>query len=206
MNINNVRLEAVAVSAKQYPSGGLPEIVLLGRSNVGKSSLINAVFNRKNLARTSGTPGKTATINFYNVDDKVRIVDLPGYGYASRGGSGKWAEMIEDYICKGKYIYRFIQLIDIRHLPMENDKIMFNWIQSRNLPQTIVFTKADKISKTAALINIEKALEELVGDAVPGVPTVATANNQTYNSFFSFSTITKQGVEEFLELIKRAVK
>ena len=187
MNINNVILEAVATSPKQYPTTPLPEIVLLGRSNVGKSSLINAVLGRKNFARTSSTPGKTATINFYNVDDKARLVDLPGYGYSKRTDSEKekWAKMIEDYICKGKYIYRYVQLIDIRHLPTENDKIMHNWVQSRNIPQTIVFTKSDKISKTVQTNNIEAAVKELnfTGDTI------------------AFSVTTKQGVDEFLKLL-----
>jgi len=192
MNINNVRLEAVATSPKQYPSNPLPEIVLLGRSNVGKSSLINASFNRKNMARTSSTPGKTATINFYNVDEVVRIVDLPGYGYAKRTDNEKekWAKMIEDYIHNGHYIRRFIQLIDIRHLPTENDKIMHEWVQSRGIPQTIVFTKADKIGKTIAIENIEKAKKEL-GENIHSI---------------AFSAITKQGVDEFLELLEKLEK
>ena len=159
--------------------------MLLGRSNVGKSSLINAVLNRKNLARTSSTPGKTATINFYNIDDKIRIVDLPGYGFARRteAEKEKWAKMIEEYICKGRYIHRFVQLIDIRHLPTENDKIMFEWVQARNIPHTIVFTKADKISKTAQKSNIEAAVKEL---------------NFT-GSAIAFSAENKQGRDEFLE-------
>ena len=190
MNLNNAKLEAVASSPVGYPRNPLPEIVLLGRSNVGKSSLINAVLNRKNLARTSSTPGKTATINFYNIDDKLRIVDLPGFGYATRGGSERWAKMIEEYITKGHYIRRFVQLIDIRHLPTANDKVMFDWVQSRAIPHTIIFTKADKLSKSAQEKNIEAAVKEL---------------NFT-EKYVAFSAETKQGRDEFIAILEEVAK
>ena len=207
MNLNNVTLEAVAATPAGYPKQPLPEIVLLGRSNVGKSSLINAILNRKNLAKTSSTPGKTATINFYNIDDKVRIVDLPGYGYAKRGDSQKekWANMIEEYINKGRYIARFVQLIDIRHLPTENDKIMHEWIKSRGITQTIVFTKADKLSKTAQASNIEAATNELVG-ATSCRPSSNNHNSTITQNAIAFSAQTKQGRDEFIQLLEEIAK
>jgi len=192
LNLNNAKLEAVAASLSQYPKNQLPEIVLLGRSNVGKSSLINTILNRKNLARTSSSPGKTATINFYNIDDKIRLVDLPGYGYAKRteAEKEKWAKMIEDYICKGNYIHAFFQLIDIRHLPTNNDKIMYEWVKSRNLPQVIIFTKSDKISKTAAKNNIEAAVNKF------------NFTGQT----IAFSAKNKQGKDEIIKLLEDIAK
>ena len=149
MEVRNVSLETVAVSKNQYPESGLPEISFVGRSNVGKSSLINTMINRKALARTSKTPGKTRTINFYNVEDLLYFVDLPGYGYAkiSRSESEKWGEMIENYLKGRDQLKAIIMLVDIRHEPTANDKMMYEWLKHYKHTVIIVATKIDKISK-----------------------------------------------------------
>jgi len=150
MEVRNVSLETVAVSKNQYPKSGLPEVSFVGRSNVGKSSLINTMINRKALARTSKTPGKTRTINFYNVESLLYFVDLPGYGYAkiSRSESEKWGAMIEGYLKDREQLKAIIMLVDIRHEPSANDKMMYEWLKHYEFPVVIVATKADKISKS----------------------------------------------------------
>ncbi|WIV11845.1 ribosome biogenesis GTP-binding protein YihA/YsxC [Proteiniborus sp. MB09-C3] len=149
MKIRKVELEAVAAKPIQYPEEGLTEIALAGRSNVGKSSLINALINRNNFARTSGQPGKTQTINFYNINGDFRIVDLPGYGYAkvSVTERQRWAEMIEKYLTSRESLKEVVLLLDIRHEPGEHDKMMYDWIKSFGYKGYIIATKADKISK-----------------------------------------------------------
>lgn len=149
MKILKAELEKIAVEKNQYPSGDLPEIVLAGRSNVGKSNFINSMVNRNNLAKTSSKPGKTRTINFYKINDKFRLVDLPGYGYAkvSKQEKDKWGRIIEEYLNSRENIKEIILLVDIRHEPTELDVIMYNWIKSYNYRGLVVATKADKISK-----------------------------------------------------------
>ncbi len=149
MKIRKVELEAVAAKPIQYPEEGLTEIALAGRSNVGKSSLINTLINRNNFARTSGQPGKTQTINFYNINGEFRIVDLPGYGYAkvSMGERQRWADMIEKYLTSRQSLKEVVLLLDIRHEPGEHDKMMYDWIKSFGYKGYIIATKADKISK-----------------------------------------------------------
>lgn len=149
MKILKAELEKIAVEKTQYPSGDLPEIVLAGRSNVGKSNFINSLVNRNNLAKTSSKPGKTRTINFYRINDKFRLVDLPGYGYAkvSKKEKEKWGQIIEEYLNSRKNIKDIILLVDIRHEPTELDVVMYNWIKSFNYRGLVVATKADKISK-----------------------------------------------------------
>jgi GTP-binding protein len=149
MKILKAELEKIAVEKTQYPSGDLPEIVLAGRSNVGKSNFINSMVNRNNLAKTSSKPGKTRTINFYKINDKFRLVDLPGYGYAkvSKQEKDKWGRIIEEYLNSRENIKEIILLVDIRHEPTELDVIMYNWIKSYNYRGLVVATKADKISK-----------------------------------------------------------
>ncbi|MFS8541025.1 MAG: ribosome biogenesis GTP-binding protein YihA/YsxC [Tissierellales bacterium] len=149
MKILKAELEKVAVDKTQYPAGNLPEIVLAGRSNVGKSNFINSMVNRNNLAKTSSKPGKTRTINFYKINDKFRLVDLPGYGYAkvSKQEKDKWGRIIEEYLNSRENIKEIILLVDIRHEPTELDVIMYNWIKSYNYRGLVVATKADKISK-----------------------------------------------------------
>ena len=164
MIIKNPKFEISAVSPKQYPNGNLPEIVLAGKSNVGKSSFINTMLNRKSLARTSSQPGKTRQINFYNIDSKFYFVDLPGYGYSkmSKTEQDKVGKFIEEYLFTRKNIALMVLLIDIRHEPTKNDIMMFNYIRSISSNCLIIATKADKIAitKVASYIeNLRKTLE-----------------------------------------------
>ncbi|MGN1270553.1 MAG: ribosome biogenesis GTP-binding protein YihA/YsxC [Clostridia bacterium] len=152
MQIKNPKFEISAVSPKQYPNAGLPEIVLVGKSNVGKSSFINTMINRKNLARTSSEPGKTRQINFYNMDNTFYFVDLPGYGYSkmSKAEQVKVGNFIEQYLQIRKEIALIVFLIDIRHNPTENDRLMYDYIvnKSGNHPCLIIANKADKLAPT----------------------------------------------------------
>lgn len=150
MNVKNPKFEISAVSPKQYPKNELPQIVLVGKSNVGKSSFINTMINRKALARTSSEPGKTRQINFYNIDEKFYFVDLPGYGYSkmSKQEQDKVGSFIEQYLVKSKNIALVIFLIDIRHNPTENDRLMYDYVIRSGLPFIILANKADKIATT----------------------------------------------------------
>lgn len=149
MKIIKSDLHAIAVEPKQYPKDDLPEIAFAGRSNVGKSSFINSMINRTNLARTSGKPGKTRTINFYIINDNFRFVDLPGYGYAqvSKTEKKKWGEIIEKFLVSRENLKEVILIVDIRHEPTEQDLIMYNWIKSFGYNGIVLATKADKISR-----------------------------------------------------------
>lgn len=149
MKIIKSDLHAIAVAPKQYPQDELPEIAFAGRSNVGKSSFINSMINRKNLARTSGKPGKTRTINFYIINDSFRFVDLPGYGYAqvSKAERKKWGEIIEKFLVTRDNLREVILIVDMRHEPTEQDLMMYNWIKSFGYAGIVIATKADKISK-----------------------------------------------------------
>ena len=139
----------MAVKQHQYPQDELPEVAFAGRSNVGKSSLLNTLTNRKNLARVSGTPGKTRTINFFQINDAFRIVDLPGYGYAklSKSATADWGNMMESYLANRENLRCVIQLVDIRHQPTAQDVQMYQWLQHYGLDGVVVATKADKISR-----------------------------------------------------------
>lgn len=150
MVIKNPVLTVSAVSPKQYPQDDLPEIVLVGKSNVGKSSFINTLVNRKKLARTSSEPGKTRQINFYNIDNEFYLVDLPGYGYSkmSKQEQAKVGNFIEEYLQKSKKIALIVFVIDIRHEPTTNDKLMYDYIFKTNLPCLVIANKADKIAIT----------------------------------------------------------
>ncbi|MFM1583292.1 ribosome biogenesis GTP-binding protein YihA/YsxC, partial [Helcococcus ovis] len=163
MKIINPELEKIAVKPEQYPSNNLPEIALAGRSNVGKSSLINSLVNRKNLARTSSKPGKTRTVNFYNIDGKFRLVDLPGYGYAavSKSEKDKWAETIETYLSVRENLREVILLVDIRHEPTENDVMMYNWIIEMGFSGYVIATKLDKIGKSRLQQHIKTVATKL---------------------------------------------
>ena len=163
MKINNPTLEKIAVLQSQYPEENLVEIALAGRSNVGKSSLINSLINRKNLARTSQKPGKTRTINFYNIDEKFRIVDLPGYGFAavSKTEKEKWAETIERYLTSRNNLKEVILLVDIRHEPTDDDLIMYNWILDMGFSGYVIATKLDKIGKSRLQQYIKAIAEKL---------------------------------------------
>ena len=150
MIIKDPKFEISAVSPKQYPQNDLPQIVLVGKSNVGKSSFINTMVNKKKLARTSSEPGKTRLINFYNIDEKFYFVDLPGYGYSkmSKQEQEKVGKFIEQYLTSSKNIALIIFLVDIRHSPTENDRLMYNYIINSNIPCIIIANKADKIAVT----------------------------------------------------------
>ena len=162
MNYNKVEFEAAFGTLKQIPASDLPEIVFAGRSNVGKSSMLNRIFNRKNLARVSSVPGKTITINFFRVED-VRIVDLPGYGYAkvAKGEKRRWAEMMEGYFQSPRNIRLVVQLVDMRHKPSEDDYIMMRFLQDAGLPFIVAATKSDKLNKTQYNQRKEALREEL---------------------------------------------
>ncbi len=189
MEFVDIKLLTTAVKYEQYPPCDLPEIALVGRSNVGKSSLINCLANRKNLARTSSTPGKTATINFYEVGGKFRLVDLPGYGYAkvSRQEKEKWAGMIENYLAKRENLVQVVQLVDARHKPTADDKTMFEWICSYNYEPFVVATKLDKLKKSQVEANLTAIYEEL--------------NLNEDSVLIPFSSENRQGRDEVLELI-----
>lgn len=190
MIINKAELEAVAVKPSQYPPEDLAEIAFAGRSNVGKSSLLNLLVNRKKLAYVSSTPGKTRTINFYRINDKFRIVDLPGYGYAKipKKVSEQWGEMIEGYLKMRPNIIKVIQLVDIRHEPSKQDVQMYSYLKNYDLDGVVVATKADKISKGALqkhISVIRKKLSMSVEDIV--IPV---------------SSLKKQGHDELLSVME----
>ena len=159
MIIKNPKFEISAVGPKQYPTNNLPEVVLVGKSNVGKSSFVNTMINRKKLARTSSEPGKTRQINFYNIDESFYFVDLPGYGYSkmSKKEQEQVGKFIEQYLFNRKEISLIIFLIDIRHSPTANDKLMYNYVISSGLPFIILANKADKI----AITKVDDAVSEL---------------------------------------------
>ena len=142
-SISKARFELTAVKPEQYPASSLPEFALIGRSNVGKSSIINSLLNRKGIARVSSTPGKTREINFYNIDDKIYFVDLQGYGYAnvSKEKKSTWGDIIEIYLTTRLQLRALIMLVDIRHKPSDYDKVMFDWLMAKGMPFLIVATK-----------------------------------------------------------------
>lgn len=194
MNINNVSLEAVCGRVDQFPDETIPEIALAGRSNVGKSSLLNMLTGRKSLANISSKPGKTRTINFYNVDDAFRIVDLPGYGFARapRSEMEKWAKLIETYIETRANLVAVTSLIDIRHDPTDLDRQLCEYLKGMDLLKTVVLTKADKIPKS----QINKKL---------GIAKKILSNEYDINGvrFIPVSSLKRQGKEELMnELIK----
>jgi len=189
MNLHNASIVVSAVKAAQYPTNNIPEVAFAGRSNVGKSSFINKILNRKKLARTSAKPGKTAQINFYNIDDAIHMVDLPGYGYAavSKQEKERWGNMIEEYLKVREQLRQTILLVDARHKPTADDIRMANWIAHRH-GQLIVFaTKADKISK--------KQLDENLG------LISNTLNLDESDILLPFSTETGLGKEDALNII-----
>lgn len=189
MNVNNVSLETVCGITSTLPENALPEFAFAGKSNVGKSSLINALINRKALARTSSQPGKTQTINFYNVEDSLYFVDLPGYGYAkvSQAIKEKWGKMIERYLQKSKQLKLVFLLIDIRHEPSANDKNMYEWIEYNGFEPIIIATKLDKINRS----QVQKQLKM--------IRTGLGLKKDTI--LIPFSSETKQGKEEVWNII-----
>jgi GTP-binding protein len=190
MVVKSANLETVCGITSVLPENDKPEIAFAGKSNVGKSSLINALMNRKSLARTSAQPGKTQTINFYNINEELYFVDLPGYGYAkvSEAVKEKWGKMIERYLKKSKQLKIVFLLLDIRHEPTANDRNMYEWIIYQGFQPVIIATKLDKINRSQKDKQI-KIIKEGLG-ASPSA------------KIFPFSSLTKQGREEIWEFIE----
>lgn len=193
MKIESVELKNVAVRISQYPDDKKPEFLLVGRSNVGKSSFINTMMGRKNLARTSATPGKTQTLNFYLVNENFYLVDVPGYGYASvdKDTQKKFGLMIEEYLINRKNLKRVFLLVDYRHKPTEDDLLMFNFMKYYKLDVTIVATKYDKV-KQSDRVKIERVLNE----------TFELGEN---DNIVYFSSMTKKGKEEINNILSRCL-
>ena len=195
-NVNNANISLTVGNARQFPKEPKPQIALSGRSNVGKSSLINTLLNRKSLARVSSAPGKTITINYYGVDNKFYLVDLPGYGYAKRSMESKksWSTLTDDYFLKNPSadaLKLVIQLIDIRTGPTEDDIMMMNFMISHDIPFVVATTKTDKLSKT----QLTKALEDLK----------TTYFENTDIEIFPFSSVTREGKEALLKKIGEVI-
>ena len=189
MKITSVNLEISAVRRSQYPTGNLPEFLLVGRSNVGKSSFINTVFGRKNLAYTSSRPGKTQTLNFYGINGEFYLIDAPGYGYAAvdKKTQAKFGMMIEEYLEKRVELKRVFLIIDFRMKPTEDDLLMYNFLKYYNIPVTVIATKADKVSGSKKQKNLNTILETLqlvLGD-----------------DLIVFSSVSKLGVNDVLNKI-----
>jgi len=187
--IDYAEITISAVSPTQYPEDGLPEIVLAGRSNVGKSSFINTMVNRKNLARTSGQPGKTRTLNFFNIENELFFVDVPGYGYAkaSNAEQEKWGRMMEDYFATREPLVLGILLVDFRHEPSEHDQLMYDFYKHYDVPVFIVATKSDKIKKSK-----HNKHESLIRK---------TLNIDPSDRFFTFSSFNREGRQEVWDAI-----
>ena len=196
INVNNSGIALTVGNSRQFPKDSRPQIALSGRSNVGKSSLINTLLNRKSLARVSSAPGKTITINYYGVDNKFYLVDLPGYGYAKRSMESKksWSTLTDDYFLKNPSadaLKLVIQLIDIRTGPTEDDIMMMNFMISQDIPFVVATTKTDKLSKT----QLTKALEDLK----------TTYFENTDIEIFPFSSVTREGKEALLKKIGEVI-
>lgn len=190
MVIRNINLETVCGITSVLPENDKPEIAFAGKSNVGKSSLINGLMNRKSYARISATPGKTQTINFYNINEELYLVDLPGYGYAkvSEKEKAQWGKLIERYLHGSSQLRAVFLLIDIRHEPSANDRMMYRWIVDQGFPPIIIATKLDKLKRSQIQKHVKMVREGL--DLVPGTKIIP------------FSSVTKQGREEIWELVE----
>ena len=193
MVIKSVNLETVIGVTSKIPQNSMPEIAFAGKSNVGNYSLINAIMNRKSLARTSSSPGKTQTINFYNINDALYFVDLPGYGYAkvSQQEKEKWGKMVERYLHQSKVLVAVFLLVDIRHDPSANDKVMYDWIRANGFHPIVIATKADKINRSQLQKQVRAVRQGLGVDR----DTIV----------IPFSAQTKQGRDEIYELIDSMV-
>ena len=193
MVIKNVSLETVCGVTSRLPENSLPEVAFAGKSNVGKSSLINALMNRKSLARTSSQPGKTQTINYYNVNNRIYFVDLPGYGYtkANEKVKAQWGRMVERYLHKSRMLKHVFLLIDIRHEPSQNDCVMYDWIVQSGYKPIIIATKLDKIKRS----QIQKQTELIR----------ATLKAEKETVIIPFSAQTKQGRDEIYGILDREV-
>ena len=194
MIIKKAELETVCGITSKLPAHTRPEFAFAGKSNVGKSSLINAMMNRKSLARTSSQPGKTQTINFYNINDELYFVDLPGYGYAkvSLEAKAKWGKMIENYLKKSQVLHAVFLLVDIRHDHSENDKMMYDWVIHNGYRPVVIATKLDKLKRSQVAAHV-KAVRQGLG-------------MEKEDILIPFSAETKQGRDEIWELIEGMYK
>ena len=190
MKISSAKLDIIAVRRSQYPENGKPEFLLVGRSNVGKSSFINTLMNQKNLAKTSSRPGKTQTLNFYLVNDSFYFIDVPGYGYASvnHEQQKKMGLMIEEYLEKREEMKRVFMLVDFRVKPTDNDILMYEFLKHYNIPVTIVVTKEDKVSNSKKERNLK-----LIKD---------TLNIALGDDLVLFSSVTKKGRDEIFKIVE----
>ena len=190
MIIKKAEILISAVKKEQYPDMTVPEIAFAGKSNVGKSSMINALLNRRSLARTSSQPGKTQTLNFYNINDEFNFVDLPGYGYAkvSKAEQGKWAPMIDTYLHYRQQLREVFLLVDIRHEPGKNDQQMYEWIKSSGFTGYVIATKADKLSRSQQIKSLNVIKKAL--------------NIKDVNLIYPFSASSKLGVKEIWTLFE----
>ncbi len=193
MKIRSVDLETVCGPTSELPVNDLPEVAFAGRSNVGKSSLINTVMGRKSFARTSQKPGKTQTLNFYNINDEIYLVDLPGYGYAktSKALSEQWGTMIENYLTESEQLACVFLLVDIRNPVSELDRQMYDWINFLELQPIIIATKADKINRSQLEKHVKQVREGLGADED--------------DILIPFSAVTKQGLEDIYDLMEQVI-
>ncbi|EAG2314868.1 YihA family ribosome biogenesis GTP-binding protein [Listeria monocytogenes] len=194
MDVNNVELIISAVRPEQYPETDLPEYALAGRSNVGKSSFINTMIRRKSMARISQKPGKTQTLNFYKIEEALFFVDVPGYGFAkvSKTEREKWGVMIETYITSREQLRGVIQIVDLRHKPTEDDRMMYEFLKYYDIPVIVVATKADKIPRSKWQKNAKIVRETLDFDP--------------HDKFVLFSSETKMGKDEAWQFIKEGIE
>lgn len=188
INPNNINLIISAVKKAQYPDTGLTEVALSGRSNVGKSTFINSMIGRKNMARTSQQPGKTQTLNFYNIDEQLIFVDVPGYGYAkvSKVQREKFGKMIEEYITQRENLKLVIQLVDLRHQPTEDDVLMYNYLKHFDIPTLVICTKEDKIAKGKVQKYIKRIKDKLELESGDNIISYSSIKNSKQQEIWNF--------------------
>ena len=199
MVIKSVNLETVCGITSKLPANTLPEVAFAGKSNVGKSTLINGLMNRKSYARVSSQPGKTQTINYYNINDQLYLVDLPGYGYATAGVKVKqqWGQMIENYLHNSPTLKAVFLLVDIRHEPSDNDVMMYDWILQAGFSPIVIATKADKI-KRSQLAKHKKMIRESIAER-------SHVSGEVSLKIIPWSGLSKQGREEIYQILDREV-
>ena len=188
INFNNINLIISAVKKAQYPDTGLTEVALSGRSNVGKSTFINSMIGRKNMARTSQQPGKTQTLNLYNIDEQLIFVDVPGYGYAkvSKVQREKFGKMIEEYITQRENLKLVIQLVDLRHQPTEDDVLMYNYLKHFDIPTLVICTKEDKIAKGKVQKHIKRIKDKLELESGDNIISYSSIKNSKQQEIWNF--------------------
>ena len=188
INFNNINLIISAVKKAQYPDTGLTEVALSGRSNVGKSTFINSMIGRQNMARTSQQPGKTQTLNFYNIDEQLIFVDVPGYGYAkvSKVQREKFGKMIEEYITQRENLKLVIQLVDLRHQPTEDDVLMYNYLKHFDIPTLVICTKEDKIAKGKVQKHIKRIKDKLELESGDNIISYSSIKNSKQQEIWNF--------------------